>query len=201
MDEMLKNIINQVLEHFRNEIIREIDEKEKNILFRLNSEYRRIYEEAVMRYKAELSELEKRVREARSDYDMKFRREWSKRYNEYLEKVFDEALARISSLKRDEKYGRILEKLVEEGIAFMDTKVVHVDVSIRDVDLLMDIKGKLEEKHGIRIEVKRRIDSVGGVIIYNPDETIIVDNTFETRLKKIKHLLRPRVYKVLFGEN
>ena len=192
------SMINEILDNILIDYSEKLKEIKRKYIEMVQEEIESRGNQIIEEYLLKIRELEKRLNDLRNTRNLIERRERTKIYNEIIEKVFENALSKISKFVRDENYAKVLEKLFLEGLNIVESKNVYVDISENDSEIFQKILPDLEKKCDVKIVVKNRIKSVGGLIIYNPDRTIVIDNTFETRLDKIKDKLRPMVYRILF---
>ncbi|HDJ89191.1 MAG TPA: hypothetical protein ENG40_00660 [Thermoprotei archaeon] len=192
------SMINEILDNILIDYSEKLKEIKRKYIEMVQEEIESRGNQIIEEYLLKIRELEKRLNDLRNTRNLIERRERTKIYNEIIEKVFENALSKISKFVRDENYAKVLEKLFLEGLNIVESKNVYVDISENDSEIFQKILPALEKKCDVKIVVKNRIKSVGGLIIYNPDRTIVIDNTFETRLDKIKDKLRPMVYRILF---
>lgn len=192
------SMINEILDNILIDYSEKLKEIKRKYIEMVQEEIESRGNQIIKEYLLKIRELEKRLNDLRNTRNLIERRERTKIYNEIIEKVFENALSKISKFVRDENYAKVLEKLFLEGLNIVESKNVYVDISENDSEIFQKILPALEKKCDVKIVVKNRIKSVGGLIIYNPDRTIVIDNTFETRLDKIKDKLRPMVYRILF---
>ena len=192
------SMINEILDNILIDYSEKLKEIKRKYIEMVQEEIESRGNQIIEEYLLKIRELEKRLNDLRNTRNLIERRERTKIYNEIIEKVFENALSKISKFVRDENYAKVLEKLFLEGLNIVESKNVYVDISENDSEIFQKILPDLEKKCDVKIVVKNRIKSVGGLIIYNPNRTIVIDNTFETRLNKIKDKLRPMVYRILF---
>jgi V-type H+-transporting ATPase subunit E len=85
--------------------------------------------------------------------------------------------------------------------------VVVVQAKSDDYDYLTSIIKECEDafeakfKRKVAISIEATLDCVGGVIVTNPDKSIRVKNTLESRLELLKEKMLPEIRTSLFGSN
>ena len=116
------------------------------------------------------------------------------------EAIFSQALTTaeqsLFSLRTDPAYPKILKKLALEATGAIGTGKCHVHVDKRDEQLLFDMLTELN----LSALVIPDLTTAGGVVITNPDETVTISNTLESRLERIKERRRLEIYTTLFGD-
>ena len=112
-----------------------------------------------------------------------------------INKVFTAALKELSSNK-GKNYPKSLELFINEGLNTIDDSDVLVSCNKKDSSVVKDLINKISSKSKKSITLSDTyISTVGGVIVSNTDSTVIVNNTIEDRLERMKAELRTDVAK------
>ena len=112
-----------------------------------------------------------------------------------INKVFTAALKELSSNK-GKNYPKSLELFINEGLNTIDDSDVLVSCNKKDSSVVKDIINKISSKSKKSITLSDTyISTTGGVIVSNTDSTVIVNNTIEDRLERMKAELRTDVAK------
>ena len=112
-----------------------------------------------------------------------------------INKVFTAALKELSSNK-GKNYPKSLELFINEGLNTIDDSDVLVSCNKKDSSIVKDIIDKISSKSKKSITLSDAyITTAGGVIVSNTDSTVIVNNTIEDRLERMKAELRTDVAK------
>lgn len=104
------------------------------------------------------------------------------------ESLFQEAIqmaqSRLSDIRQEPDYAKILQALAEEALAQINSNpVLHGDP--RDKGVLSHLFP------GIKVEYD--LHTIGGVAAYSEDGRIVVMNTLESRLERAQAILRPAI--------
>jgi len=116
--------------------------------------------------------------------------------NEVFERVFEEAVQKLASIRKDPGYRAILKHLLLESIGQLGSDSVILHVDRKDEDLLKDILKEIN----VSGQIVPDLTCAGGLNAYSRDERFVIFNTLESRLKKAKEIYRPEMFSVLFGE-
>ena len=112
-----------------------------------------------------------------------------------INKVFTATLKELSSNK-GKNYPKSLELFINEGLNTIDDSDVLVSCNKKDSSVVKDLINKISSKSKKSITLSDTyISTVGGVIVSNTDSTVIVNNTIEDRLERMKAELRTDVAK------
>jgi V/A-type H+/Na+-transporting ATPase subunit E len=110
---------------------------------------------------------------------------------------FDAASNQISELKGT-SYDKAMERLIQEGLEVIGPKA-KVQCSPKDKRVVASIVKKLSGKEKVSMD-DNPVETMGGVVLTTPDESVRFDNTFEARLERMRPNLRQEVAAILTGE-
>ncbi len=162
--------------------------------------------EAEKRYESILNENKKKLSAKEQQMIIHFELEAKNRLlrakEEIIEEVYTDALNRLRKYTLTEDYINCLCRLIAEASRQIPSNEVIIQLNERDDRILTEKHLlNLSRKIGVKlVKSKKRIDCIGGVIALSSDGKIIVDNTFENRLRMFKNALRLKVAEILFGE-
>ena len=115
------------------------------------------------------------------------------------EKVFDAAFnkagVQLSTLRQDKKYPAIFENLAREATGAMGERPFLVHVDTRDLALCKKTLAALD----IRCEILPDIQCMGGLVASSPDGLIMISNTVESRLQRIREHKKLEIHTILAG--
>jgi vacuolar-type H+-ATPase subunit E/Vma4 len=126
----------------------------------------------------------------------KRRMEVIKTKNEIFQKIFDEALHKLATVREHPQYKENLKLMLSEAITGLGDRDVVLHVDKKDEVLLKEILIELKENY----QIVPDLTCAGGLDINTLDERFVVFNTVESRLKKAKEIYRPEIFSILFGE-
>lgn len=110
-----------------------------------------------------------------------------------INKVFTAALKELSSNK-GKNYPKSLELFINEGLDTIDDSDVLISCNKKDSSIVKDIIDKISSKSKKSISLSDNyITTAGGIIVSNADSTVVVNNTIEDRLERMKAELRTDV--------
>ncbi len=186
---------------------------------RIIEEARRRAEEIVREAERRAEEILKaRVEEARRAARRKLRLELhrarlegstrlQKVKNELLERVFDEATARLREFveRSREEYARVLRDLIVEALEALGEGEFVVLVNKRDWNLAGSMLPSIEEEarrrgRSLKLHLgEEAVDVMGGAVILSADGRVIYNNSLEARLEHVKNMLAGEVLRILMG--
>lgn len=118
-----------------------------------------------------------------------------------LDKVFDAARQRLSSVQKRSDYEQIAAQLLREALTQLNASSAEIRM---DEAAQKSLKGsaldKISKELNAQISVGKPLESGTGVVVDTSDGRLHYDNTLETRLSRLQSVLRSSVYQVLMGE-
>jgi len=192
------------------EILEDAEKEAENILRRAEAQARRILEEAEKeaekKYRLIMRKGEDKIRIKEQQMITLFEVEVKNRLlqakEELVEEAFERALNRLREYVLTEDYWECLLKLIAEAGRQINSEKLIVELNKRDHQKLTEEDlHELSEKIGVKLEKSEKvIDCIGGVIVKSFDGKVVVDNTFENRLRTLKNSLRAKIADILFEE-
>ncbi len=126
--------------------------------------------------------------------------------NHAIDRVLEEGKARLEALANSKDYTSILEKIIVDAATVMGGGELEVLLSDKDSSIGSKpnmlrwtklVTKETGKKTSLRLSGER-IKAIGGAIVKTVDGILLVDNTFEARLKRSEPQLRLKVAKILF---
>jgi len=107
-----------------------------------------------------------------------------------FETAFRQATDRLTLFRQDPKYPEVFKRLMIETIAEMGGAryILHIDP--QDLDLCKKISEEIDMQGGIRTD----ITCIGGISASSIDGDVVVSNTFESRLARVKEQKRNEIH-------
>jgi len=111
-----------------------------------------------------------------------------------IDKVFAEVKEKLNELRRKDVYQKIFQLLVKEALAGIKAKKIEVWVDKKDEDLAKKVLDGLN----LNYKLNPDLDCLGGLKVSIDEGRMLVVNTFDSRLEKIKKFLQPQILDLLF---
>ena len=108
---------------------------------------------------------------------------------ESVVKVFDKAIEKIEATSRNENYSKLITTLLDESTEALGTTEVIVFTNSKDQDV---VKPLLSKYSGSELS-SETIDCLGGVEIKSKDGSMTFNNTIDSRLERMKPLIRKEI--------
>jgi len=115
--------------------------------------------------------------------------------DEIFQRAFLEAKGRLGSFRDDPGYERFLRKVIAEVLEEMEDGPISFHIDRRDETIFRKILSGMNLDYRLIPD----IESIGGVIASSVDESVVVKNTLESRLERLKEVLRSEIFELLNG--
>lgn len=116
--------------------------------------------------------------------------------NEVFDEAFRRASGELGRMRERPEYREFMRRAIQEALEELEGEAVVVHASPLDAPLCRELLKEM----GRNCELSTDLESWGGVIATSADQKYIVTNTIESRLRRARELLRPRIFRILFGE-
>lgn len=118
-----------------------------------------------------------------------------------LDKVFDTARERLSTIQKRSDYDKVAAQLLREAIAQLNASSAEVRADEATERFLKSTAvDKVSKELDAQISFGKPLESGTGLVVSASDGHLTYDNTVETRLSRLQNSLRSAVYQVLMGE-
>lgn len=187
----LERTVDKIIDQTQRDIISGIDsataEAHKTLdgaIVTLGQEYDKILSDAK-------KEADKISRQIVGSADLDARNKQLLALEDAVDRVFAQALERISSFDRSgSAYTELLRSLLAESTGIIGSQDVVIHTSLQDRDVVAAIASSEYPNSEVSSDA---IDCLGGVLIRSKDGTMTFDNTLDARIERMKPLIRKQV--------
>jgi V/A-type H+-transporting ATPase subunit E len=181
------------------EILRDVQAKADEIIAKTKAQAKSVEDEIIQKGRHDAELINQRII---ANAKLQAKKHGLDVKEEIIQNAFDEAEKRLEKITLSKEYPNILKSIIAEGVESIGGDDVEVVVRKEDVKLVNKAFLKeLRKKLSVNITLSEdSIKSLGGAIIRTRDGTIVVNNTFETRMRRMRDELRSKVAKILFEE-
>ncbi len=114
--------------------------------------------------------------------------------------VFDNAKERFSLQSGNENYKNLLIKMLDESIPNIDTSGIVIECLEKDADFFKQQIELFSTKYNKKFKLHNNIKhSIGGFRLKSTDGPVTLNNTLDSRIDRIKPLIRKNVASILRG--
>jgi V/A-type H+-transporting ATPase subunit E len=116
--------------------------------------------------------------------------------------AFEEARKKLAASGGRESYRTLMSSIVEESISSVGSGEVVIECNKNDAELVRKILADLQRKNpGVQARVSdQHVDVLGGIRVKSADGTMTYDNTLDSRIERLKPLIRKNIAQMLRGE-
>ena len=117
--------------------------------------------------------------------------------------AFEQARKKLAASGNKDSYKTLMAKIIEESVSAVGSGEVIIECNKNDSDLVRKILSDLQ-KNNSRVQARvsdKHIDVIGGVRVKSPDGSMTYDNTLDSRIERLKPLIRKTIAQMLRGDN
>ncbi len=185
LETTIDKILNQTEIEILSSLKSSLDETQETLSksqSKLEQEYDRIVNEG----KKEADKVQKQII---GSSDLESRNKQLKMVDDSVQNVFDKAIEKIKTIKRDDKYSKLINTLLEEATETLGTKDVIVYTNSEDKKIVNSLLSKFS---GAKL-ASETIECLGGIEIKSKDGSMSFNNTIDARLDRMKPLIRKEI--------
>ncbi|MEW6686573.1 MAG: V-type ATP synthase subunit E family protein [Candidatus Edwardsbacteria bacterium] len=192
MNSELIALLTKEAEEEKEKILKEAKEKAEVILLEAKSETSQIIESHRQQLERNLNNA---LMRSKSTTNLKASALVLQTKDKLLEEIFEESKGEFGKRFRNEEYAEILKKLLEETLSNFSSKII-IEVAENNIALAKKVIAEFELKDFI---LKPSGEITGGVRVSSEDGTLVVTNTFSSRLERAKPFIIAEIAEILWG--
>jgi V/A-type H+-transporting ATPase subunit E len=112
--------------------------------------------------------------------------------------AFEEARKKLATSGGKDSYRALMSTIIEESIGSVGTGEVVIECNKSDTELVKKILAGMQNRSA-RVS-DQHIDVLGGIRVKSADGTMTYDNTLDSRIERLKPLIRKNIAQMLRGE-
>lgn len=182
----LEKTVDKILNQSENELLSSLKQSlddSKSALSNSLSSLEQEYDKILADGKKEADKLQKQISGSAA---LEARNKQLLLVEDSVEKVFTKAIEKLNDLVRNEDYTKLLTQLLDESVKGLSTSNVIVECNSKDKSVVQSILSKFS---GATLS-SNTINCLGGVIVKSKDGSMSLDNTIDTRIERLKPLIR-----------
>jgi len=196
--EILDNVVGKVVNEAKSEILSDLEKTFNEAIESINYQKQEISIKAAEIPQSKERQAEILNRRIIGGAELKVRNSSLEIVEETVNSVFDQSLKRLSDPSSFKSYRNSLRRYLEEGIEAIGGNEFIILSNSNDYELLRDISKDIEKKIDVKITISsEKINCRGGVQVMNKDKTIKYDNTLESRLDRLRSVLRKEIADII----
>ena len=117
--------------------------------------------------------------------------------------AFEQARKKLATSGDKESYKALMAGIIEDSVSSIGSGEVTVECNATDAELVKKIIGDLQKKNAkVRVnQSSNPIDVIGGIRVRSGDGSMSYDNTLDSRIERLKPLIRKNIAQLLRGES
>jgi V/A-type H+-transporting ATPase subunit E len=198
----LENMIDKVLVQKEAELISQIDSAYQESLDNLDSSREQLESERTRIVEAARKQAENLKRQIIGSARLAARNQELLTIENAVNKAFEEAKKKLQSLSNKNNYKELLKHMVEESFSAVGgPNTVIIECNKNDAELVKKAVSELKEEGKVQqAQVsEQHIAVLGGIRIKSSDGTMTYDNTLDSRIERLKPLIRKNIAQMLRG--
>ncbi len=188
-DSRLEQSIDKILAQHESELLAglkdahgEAQEKLAKSRSSMEDEYDRIIDEGK-------KEAEKIAKQIVGSSNLQARNKQLLLVQQHIDGVLEKAIEKIRSADRNNDYSKFISSLISESVAALGTPDVIISTSAGDKKTVKSVLGKFA---GAKLSADAA-DCLGGVYVKSKDGSMSYDNTIDSRIERMKPLIRKEI--------
>ena len=198
----LENMISKVLVQKESELVSQIDSAYQESLDNLESSRDQLESERTRIVEAARKQAENLKRQIIGSARLAARNQELLTIENAVNKAFDEAKKKLQTSSSMDSYKGLLKHMIEESISAVGgSNAVIIECNKNDAELVKKVVSELKERdREQQAQVSDQyISALGGIRIKSSDGTMTYDNTLDSRVERLKPLIRKNIAQMLRG--
>lgn len=198
----LERTINKVLSQKETELISQIDSAYEESLRNLEASRDRLEAERTRIIESAKKQAENLKRQIVGSSRLAARNQELLMIENAVNNAFEEARKKLAASGGKDSYRTLMASLVEESVSSVGSDEVVVECNRNDAELVSKILADLQKKNP-RIKAKvsdQHIEVIGGIRVKSADGSMTYDSTIDSRIERLKPLIRKNIAQILRGE-
>jgi V/A-type H+-transporting ATPase subunit E len=199
----LEHTINKVLFQKETELISQIDSAYQESLNNLESSRGKLEAERTRIVGAARKQAENLKRQIIGSARLAARNQELVTIENAVNNAFEEAKKRLQASDSKDSYKELMKNIVKESISAVGgSNEVIIECNKNDAELVRKIimSPELQSKNKVQARVSdQHIDVLGGIRIKSADGAMTYDNTLDSRIERLKPLIRKNIAQMLRG--
>ena len=198
----LERTINKVLSQKEAELVSQIDSAYQESLKNIETSQGKLEAERTKIVEAAKKQAENLKRQVVGSSRLSTRNQELLMIENAVNTAFEQARKKLASSGDKDSYKTLMTGIVEESVSSVGSGEVTVECNKGDADLVKKIIADLQKKNPkVKVNFSSQpIDVIGGIRVKSGDGSMTYDNTIDSRIERLKPLIRKNIAQMLRGE-
>ena len=117
--------------------------------------------------------------------------------------TFEKAKTILASSNKENSYRLLMRKILKDSVMMIDSEQVIVECNKNDIELVKEAISDSFNDDNNKIKIKisdHPLNAIGGIRLTSADGSMTFDNTLDSRIERLKPLIRKNIAQMLRGE-
>ncbi|HZB99416.1 MAG TPA: V-type ATP synthase subunit E family protein [Nitrososphaeraceae archaeon] len=117
--------------------------------------------------------------------------------------TFEKAKTILASSNKENSYRLLMRKILKDSVMMIDSDQVIVECNKNDIELVKEAISDSFNDDNNKIKIKisdHPLNAIGGIRLTSADGSMTFDNTLDSRIERLKPLIRKSIAQMLRGE-
>ena len=116
--------------------------------------------------------------------------------------TFEKAKKILASSNKENSYRLLMRKILKDSVTMIDSDQVIVECNKNDIELVEKaISDSFNDNNKKKIKMSDHpLNAIGGIRLTSADGSMTFDNTLDSRIERLKPLIRKNIAQMLRGE-
>jgi V/A-type H+/Na+-transporting ATPase subunit E len=116
--------------------------------------------------------------------------------------TFEKAKTILASSNKENSYRLLMRKILKDSVMMIDSDQVIVECNKNDIELVEKaISDSFKDNNKLKIKMSDHpLNAIGGIRLTSADGSMTFDNTLDSRIERLKPLIRKSIAQMLRGE-
>jgi V/A-type H+-transporting ATPase subunit E len=116
--------------------------------------------------------------------------------------TFEKAKTLLASSNKENSYRILMTKILKDSVRMIDSEELIIECNKNDIKLIEKaIADSFNANNKIKVKLSARpINTIGGIRVKSADGSMTFDNTIDSRIERLKPLIRKNIAQMLRGE-
>jgi V/A-type H+/Na+-transporting ATPase subunit E len=114
--------------------------------------------------------------------------------------AFERAKVKMASSNKMQGYKALITKMLENSVSEIGSDEVTIECNNNDFEVVKDAIANFHNNSKVRLRLSDKpINVIGGIRLRSADGSITYDNTLDSRIERLKPLIRKNIVQMLRG--
>jgi V/A-type H+/Na+-transporting ATPase subunit E len=114
--------------------------------------------------------------------------------------AFERAKVKMASSNKMQGYKALITKMLENSISEIASDEIIIECNNNDFELVKNVIANFHNNNEVRLRLSDKpINVIGGIRLRSADGSITYDNTLDSRIERLKPLIRKNIVQMLRG--